>query len=248
MKKMVFATKQMQDRPVVLGDQTFYSRLLTGAEELLVAEHDALVALTPKRSESLALTMQMVLNILQPRVRDKVHLDEEWGRKHLGMSSTPRIISYLRVGNMLKPGETLSLELLPEEIEINDRRFVPRPLGYGEQIDAAIAIEAVQKEPSDTVEEPEEELNLTTYSEAREEVRTNIAASRLTIKTGADQLAVWLNARRPEGDEQGPTSGDWLFNLLNMDEIGQISTYLSQGALPEEETDPNAEDAEAATS
>jgi len=248
MKKMVFATKQMQDRPVVLGDQTFYSRLLTGAEELLVAEHDALVALTPKRSEALTLTMQMLLSILQPRARDHVKLDEEWGRQHLGMSTTARVITYLRVGNTLKPGETLSLELLPEEIEIDGRRFIPRPLGFGEQIDSAVALEAVQKEPSDTVEEPEELLNLSTYSEAREQVRTNIAASRLTIQTGADQLAVWLNARLPEGDEQGPVSGDWLFNLLNMDEIGQISTYLSQGALPEEEADPNAEDVEAVAS
>lgn len=253
MKKMVFATRQMQDRPVTLGDQTFYSRLLTGAEELLVAEHDALTSLTPKRSEALALNVQLMLDLLRPRLRDKVQIDEAWVRTHLGMSNATKTIAYLRLGNTLKPGETLSLELLPEEIEIGERQFVPRPLCFAEQIRSAEAIESVQPDPSDRIEEPEEEdalLKAKTYSAAREQVKVNIADARRTIQTGADQLATFLNARIPEGDDQEALiDGDWLFNLLSNKEIGQISTYLSQGEVPEEEeADPNAEGAEVATS
>ncbi len=70
MKKLVFATRIMQDQPFTVAGRTFYSRLITSSEELQLTELNGLATVTPRRSAVLQQETEFMAAFLTRRVRD----------------------------------------------------------------------------------------------------------------------------------------------------------------------------------
>lgn len=241
MKKLIFATRHMQDRPFTLGGRTFFSRLLNGSEEIDLTELDSLREVTLKRSDSLRNEAAVAQRLLQVRRRDKGEDNDvalDWVIEHLGPASAKRLTSYLRAGETLKPGETLDCQVLDEPLEIEDRTFVPRTTTYNEQIQAAETIEKLQEAAADAPSDEDLLAEVTTLDQARDYVTNQMQQAREMNRASADILAGWLNARKAEGAEL--ISAEWLLERLQLSDVALISTYLTTGELPPEEEDPKA--------
>lgn len=246
MKKLIFATRHMQDRPFQIGGRTFFSRLLNGGEEIDLTELDSLRAVTEKRSDSLRSEVALMQRLLQSRRRDKGEdVTSEWVTQELGPVSAKRLLQYLRLGDTLKPGETLDRPVLDEPIEIDGLTFVSRVTSYQEQLGAAVSIEAVQAASAEGDTDAEQLEKVTTLEMAREYIVGQMAEARSLNAISAGILADWLNARQPEGAEL--ITAEWLLERLQLSDVQLISSYLSTGEIPQDEDqDPKAEEGDGA--
>lgn len=252
-EKLILATRFHENRPVVIGDLDLWSKRLNGEEEMLLQEMN-LRAISIRGVESLRAQVELLQHIIQSRVRDGRAITEEWVRHNLGQVTGDQLVSYLRTGQGLKPGETFSLPTF-EPLELEGRTFTTRALSFDEAIIAAekadeldamgIANEA-QSMGDVTALEGESEAQMLDRVQA--DALALHARSVVVTRATADLVAASLNARIADGGE--PITGAWLLSLLPLDALRAITTYLRDGSVPadpeEEEETPNAgEDASA---
>lgn len=243
-RSMVFASRSAQNRPFRIADRVFWSKRLTGDDELSITEYQAFSRLEPRRSQKLSDETALVARLLNDRRQGDEPITPEWVRQHIGESSAALLFIYLRTGEGLPPGETFDLRTFDEPIVIDERSFVPRALSYAEQIRGSELVEAalpqtVAAQPDSAALE-EVEAEPTTWGEARAMVTQKLSEARLATASSTEALAEWLNARRAE--TEGPITADWLLRRLSMPEVGLVASYLANGVIPETEAEvPNAE-------
>lgn len=264
--RMTFASKSAQNRPFRIGDLTFWSKRLTGDDELQITEYQALSRLELSRAAKLTAESDLVAQLLTARNRDGLEVTPEWVRAHVGESSALPLFTYLRTGEGLKPGDTFDLRVFDEPIVIDERSFTPRGLTYGEQIRGAQLVErampdtVASKADDAPLDDPEAEVN--TWGEARAMVQQKLAEARNATSSSTTALAEWLSVRvvsvplpLPEDGaelvvtDRAPEAitSEWVLQRLTMEDVGLIAQYLASGVIPEEEPeDPNADGAASA--
>jgi len=235
-KNLVFASKKHQTLPFTIGGVLFWSKRLTGEEELLMAEGgDASLS----SSDQLKQQAVHLAELLTHRLQDhSVRIDQEWALKHLGTSNTLELVKFWRTGE--RPAEfqneTFDLPEWGDPLVIgegeDEHEFAARATSFDEQIALTAATPADVGE-SEVVGE----------AEASEEASN--ADSLETVKLVAACVTDLLNARLKKG---GTLDERWLLRNLQIAEMTQLMTYLASGKLPgedeAEEEDPNAEGAE----
>ena len=223
-KNLVFASKKHQTLPFTIGGVTFWSKRLTGEEELLMAEGSDAV-LSP--AEQLYQQAVRLAEMLTHRLQDQsVQIDQEWALKHLGTANTLELVKFWRTGE--RPvdfqNETFDLPEWGESLVLgegdDEHEFEARATSFKEQIALA------QSTPAG--------LDFDNLSDAE---------SVETIRTLSVFVTDLVNARLKRGE---PVDASWLLKQLQIAEITQLMTYLTSGEVPvEEEADPNAEGAAA---
>lgn len=250
-QKLILTTRFHENRPVSVADVGLWSKRLNGEEEMLLQEMN-LRGISSKSVDKLRGEVELLRHVIQQRVRredEYIHL--EWVEQHLGQVTGDRLISYLRTGQGLNPGDTFDLPVF-EPIELEGRTFTSRALCYAEQITAAlqadeinalgIAEEAAQMGENVVAQEEEtaDQMLERVSAEALALHHRTVAVHRAT----ADLVAANLNARIADGGE--PTTGTWLLSLLPLGSLQQITAYLRDGSVPAEPEDgeeeiPNAD-------
>jgi len=232
-KNLVFASKKHQTLPFTIGGVLFWSKRLTGEEELLMAEGgDASLS----SSDQLKQQAVHLAELLTHRLQDhSIRIDQEWALKHLGTSNTLELVKFWRTGE--RPAEfqneTFDLPEWGDPLVIgegeDEHEFAARATSFDEQIALTDATPA-DPETSEEGEAPE---------------KVSDAESLETVKLVAACVTDLLNARLKKGaslDER------WLLQNLQIAEMTQLMTYLASSKLPgegeDEEEDPNAEGAE----
>lgn len=234
--RLVFATRTAQQRPLKLGGKTFFSRRLTGEEELLQQEA-ALSPLTKTGMVAQAMaTVELLVSLLSSRAATEGdRVDADFVMAHFGEPNAEPFITMLRTGHNgpgldPAPGETFDLPLL-EPVEIDGRLFEGRAQNFGEAILNAERLDAsvggLQAVPG----------GVNALLEESERLPELLAQVGNLSRVQADNLAALLNARVADGGE--PVDGPWLLARLSNAEIAQVAGYLQRGEVPE---DPKAGD------
>ncbi|MGY2892476.1 hypothetical protein [Deinococcus sp. UYEF24] len=252
-KNLVFASKKHQTLPFTIGGVTFWSKRLTGEEELLMSEvSDAVLSSDDKLKQQAGHLAELLTHRLQDH---SIQINQDWAMKYLGISNTLQLVQFWRTGE--RPAdfqhETFDLPEWGDPLLIGDgddeHEFAARATSFSEQIALTAATSpAVHIEASSETEPSEEPLG-SEASEVSEEPETSKEPSDAESLEAIKQIAVCvtdlLNARLKRGaalDER------WLLQNLQIAEITELMTYLAYGKLPgedeEAEANPNAEGAE----
>ena len=216
-KNLVFASKKHQTLPFRIGGLVFWSKRLTGEEELLMSE-TAEAAEEP--FELLQRQASHLADLLQNRLQESSGtVDQEWTLKHLGTANTLALIQFFRTGE--RPvdfiGESFDLPEWGDPLVLGEaeeeRQFSARAACFSEQI--------------------------TMSQNTPEGADGQDAETGAMVKAITETAAAWLNARLNSG--QGIDAA-WLLKQLQIVEIGELLTYLASGQLPDETeaADPNA--------
>jgi hypothetical protein len=241
--KLILTTRFHENRPVSLGGIGLWSKRLNGEEEMLLQEVN-LSSISSKIQDRLNAEVGIVVHLLQARVRDDVKITPEWVQEHVGHLNGTQLISYLRTGEGLPPGETLDLPVF-EPLELEGRTFTSRALSYGELLAAAQKSDeldalgfAEEAQALGNVEAQEGETSDQMFARIRETATSVNARSQVMIRATADLLADNLNVRI--GDGGAPIDGAWLLSHLMNEDMELITRYLRDGSTP----DDDEEDAE----
>lgn len=247
--KLILTTRFHENRPVEIAGVGLWSKRLNGEEEMLLQEMN-LRGISKNSVDKLRGEVELLRHVVQHRVRDQRFIDVEWVEQHLGQVTGDRLISYLRTGQGLNPGETFDLPVF-EPIELEGRTFTSRALSYAEVLTAAaksdemgalsIADDAARmgEDMAPGENETADEMLERVGREAMALHERSVAVSRAT----ADLVAETLNARIADGGE--PVTGSWLLSLLRQEDLQAITTYLRDRSVApdaEEEETPNADE------
>jgi hypothetical protein len=217
-KNLVFASKKHQTLPFRIAGLLFWSKRLTGEEELLMSETDAAAE---KPFELLERQAGHLAQLLQSRLQEENStVDQDWTLTHLGTANTLALVQFFRTG--VRPadfiGESFDLPEWGDALALGageeERQFSTRAACFSEQIAMS------QSAPEDV---------------DGEDVETGVMVKAIT-----ETAAAWLSARLTSGE---PIDAAWLLRQLQIAEIGELLTYLASGKLPdeEEEADPNVD-------
>lgn len=230
--RLIFATKTLQQQTFPLGDREFFSKRLTGEEEIVYQEGSTLAGFGMNLVEQTEANLSMYAAILSRREVRSQGVDAVWAGQHLGPSNVLELMAYLRTGHngpgiAPAPGVTLHLPELSQDIEIGGRLFGGRTINYHEYVAYLRAL------PSDDLVSEASRLQrqggdldpLDLMSEAQRMVRVTSD----TRRGQAAAVAAQLSARVLDGGE--PVSGEWLLEQLSIDELGQLADYLRTGEL-----------------
>lgn len=222
MSKFQFGTTKHQTLPFVLAGLTFFSRPLTVAEELPLAElgdqFDSVVATPDETRQFFAGQCDIVAGMLRSRLAPVGEgaalplVDANWVALNMGLANMPTVLEFLRSGK--RPSEPLDLSNWTNEtIEIDGLTFAMRQMNFAELL---LGID----------------LDLST-------------GARSVVEGSANMLAALLNNRLLwEGENRPEITADWIAQHLTSADMSAVQTLLSAGpdALGQESEaeDPNA--------
>ncbi|UQN10365.1 hypothetical protein [Deinococcus sp. QL22] len=245
--KLILTTRFHENRPVSIGNVGFWSKRLNGEEEMLLQEVN-LSGISTKTVDRLHAEIDLVRHLLNSRKQGEGYLDRDWVTQHVGKVSGTRLISYLRTGEGLAPGETLDLPVF-EPIELEGRTFTARALSYAEVLAAAEKADeldaltvADDAQSLSEVEVLDGEDSAAMFERVRGKAFELQGRSKIIIRATADLLADNLNARI--ADDGAAIDGAWLLSHLMNEGLGQVTAYLRDGSTPDDEPEegetPNA--------
>ena len=219
-KNLVFASKKHQTLPFRIGGLLFWSKRLTGEEELLMSET---AEAAEKPYEMLERQAGHLAQLLQSRLQEaNSEVDQAWTLTHLGTANTLALVQFFRTGERPADfiGESFDLPEWGDPLALGEgeeeRQFSTRAACFSEQI--------------------------TMSRNAPDEVDGQEAEAGVMVTAISETAAAWLSARLNSG---APIDSVWLLRQLQIAEIGELLTYLASGKLPgeDEEADPNAVEA-----
>lgn len=254
-KKLEFPTRFNQNRPFMLGGRSFFSKRLNGEEEIEV-QRIQLLAQSESDTETSAQELGFIADLLTFRSTNSETVSVEWLGDRLCKMQGVSLLSYLRTGEGLKPGETFDIPEF-EGFDIEDRKFTGLALSYRE----AVRVQTVSAEggkaeitsagqelvrganaaqaEADANEDLEADENL--GERVREMVARGLELheqARELTRSLSRAVAEILNARRTEGEE---ITGEWLMMTVNESFIGQVLAFLTNGEYDDGELDLDGE-------
>lgn len=219
-KALTLTTRFNQNKPLTLADLLIFSKRLNGEEEMQLQELQ-LEAAAAEPGDIIKAEVDFVADLLRfravsPAMKEKVSGQHgiDFVLDNVGKHTSVKLLNYLRTGEGLAPGETLTLPVFkdPEDpsdlgvLYIEDRAFVCRALSYREAlhaIEAQTASNALQV-AQDAQAMIDRAADMTAQGQAAQPAEGQVTEAQLIAAAEAGETvpSIVTEAARPLSDAE----------------------------------------------